>query len=333
MKSKTVYVLGAGASKDVGAPVLADFSNQDYLNTLIPRLKKLKIEPNEFLKVSNFVVNYIQDGYASNIEDLLNISYAAEYLDITFGTPYAKKQDKIFPEVLRKDIEWFITAVLFASIKKKNIDFYKKFITEILGPNDSLISFNYDLIFENAIHKTDFDINYGFNDGWESEPDKKELLLLKLHGSIDWLWCEHCGLTIDYNKNVALDIQEGKSKCLECDRKNKITSMIVPPIFNKEQYFAKMSKNKRNLTDVWQRAYAELTDAKKIVFIGYSLPIADTYAHSLFKIAISLNSNKKLNIEIINPDKDLFKKYCEILNYNNIHQNPIYFEDYVNSLH
>lgn len=142
MKGKTVYVLGAGASTDAGAPVLSDFSNKDYLDKLIPKLKELKINTNKFLEVSSFIVNYIRDGYASNIEDLLNITYAAEYLRIHFNNPFIG-QNEIYPEILRKDIEWFITAVLSASIKKNKIDSYKKLLTEILDPNDSLVSFNY----------------------------------------------------------------------------------------------------------------------------------------------------------------------------------------------
>jgi NAD-dependent SIR2 family protein deacetylase len=294
---------------------------------------KNKIDESRFWEISSFVVNYIHDGFASNIEDLLNITYTAEYLDVKFSNP-ATNHYTIFPEVMRSDLEWFITAVLSASINIKKNDIFKKFISKIVGPNDSIISFNYDLIFENAAHKTVFDINYGFDDGWEPKFEKKELLFLKLHGSVDWMWCEHCGLSIDYNKNVALDINENKSICLGCKRNKGISPVMIPPIFNKEQYFVKMNKTKRNLRDVWLRAFSELSVAKKIIFIGYSLPFADTYAQALFKFGISyaLDHYSHINkpeIEIINPDTGLFKKYSNILNYNRIHQKSISFREYV----
>lgn len=327
MKSKTVYVLGAGASKDAGAPLLSDFSDWNYLNKIIPELKKSNINTDKFVEIGTNINYFINNRYVSNIEELLNFTYTAEYIDIRFYNPSVK--DGIFPEIFRQDLEWFITAVLSASVKRKKDYFYNKFITEKLNPNDSLISFNYDLIFEDVVHKTDFDINYGFDDGWKPEPNKKELLLLKLHGSVDWLWCDYCGLTIDYNKNVALDIQENKSVCLGCKRNKGLSPVIIPPIFNKEQYLVRMKKSKRNLRDVWLRAFDELSSSNKIVFIGYSLPIPDSYAQALIKMAISVNKNKP-EIEIINPDINSFKRYSDVLNCKKIHPKSISFKEYVN---
>jgi hypothetical protein len=93
--------------------------------------------------------------------------------------------------------------------------------------------------------------------------------LIKLHGSINW--------KTDDDK-----------------------TFIVPPTWNKSD---------PQISQLWGNAYTELTQAKRIIVIGYSFPETDIYVKSL--LALALNENKILqNIYFINPDRDVAKKIC-----------------------
>jgi|SRR3972149_10389737 len=90
-------------------------------------------------------------------------------------------------------------------------------------------------------------------------------------------------------------------------------TFIVPPTWNKSD---------PGIRKLWDMAYKELMEAKRIIVIGYSFPETDIYVKSL--LALALNENKILqNIFFINPDKNIvknaslslldkhFEKYCE----------------------
>ena len=59
---------------------------------------------------------------------------------------------------------------------------------------------------------------------------------------------------------------------------------------------------------VWHNAFVELSEAKKIVIIGYSLPDADYLIRTLFKRSIS----KNVPIEVVLAEKDKYNKYLNI---------------------
>lgn len=87
----------------------------------------------------------------------------------------------------------------------------------------------------------------------------------------------------------------------------------MPPTWNKSD---------SRVRKLWNIAYEELKNAKRIIFIGYSFPDTDIYVKSL--LALALNENKILqSIYFINPDTEqakrnslslldkYFHQYCE----------------------
>jgi hypothetical protein len=102
-----------------------------------------------------------------------------------------------------------------------------------------------------------------------SESDSA-IKLIKLHGSINWRSTD--------NDEI----------------------FVVPPTWNKSD--PKVSK-------LWNIAYNELKEAKRIIVIGYSFPEIDVYVKSL--LALALNENRILQkIFFINPDKQYAKTVC-----------------------
>ena len=117
-------------------------------------------------------------------------------------------------------------------------------------------------------------------------PRDSDLLLLKLHGSINW-WPR-----LGYANPFALDAivhhhgREGMSQ--RPDRNDVITRhlgpepVIVPPVLSKSDLVAQPV-----LRLVWGLAYERLSTADSVTFIGYSFPPTDAAARVLFEEALA----------------------------------------------
>jgi NAD-dependent SIR2 family protein deacetylase len=99
--------------------------------------------------------------------------------------------------------------------------------------------------------------------------------LLKLHGSLNWLQCPRCQrVYVDLDDKIAINQYTDPINCRHCDENfgtipsHELTSNIIMPTFLKN-----LSNPQYKL--IWQNAGVELSEANKIIFIGYSLPQAD----------------------------------------------------------
>jgi len=99
--------------------------------------------------------------------------------------------------------------------------------------------------------------------------------LVKLHGSLNWLQCPRCQrVYVDIDDKIAINQYTDPINCRHCDENfnkhpsHELTSNIIMPTFLKN-----LSNPQYKL--IWQNAGVELSEAKKIIFIGYSLPQAD----------------------------------------------------------
>lgn len=123
---------------------------------------------------------------------------------------------------------------------------------------------------------------------------------LKLHGSVDWLYCPNpvCGYHQLFFPNRlgsdSLHNRPGKL-CNLCG--SPVVSVIVPPTMYKT--FEKFPK----LGFLWSLAYRELNIADRIVIFGVSFAPSDYYLRWLFKKAITDRENKPTLIDIdTNPE-------------------------------
>ena len=96
--------------------------------------------------------------------------------------------------------------------------------------------------------------------------------LLKLHGSMNWLQCPNCQrLYVSFGEKGGMLDNIGKTQCRHCEwngHHNPLQGSLVMPTFLKD-----LSNFQIKL--VWQNAGVELMEARRLVFIGYSLPHAD----------------------------------------------------------
>src|SRR3984885_131424 len=89
---------------------------------------------------------------------------------------------------------------------------------------------------------------------------------------MNWLQCPNCQrLFVEYGLKEDILERVGETCCRHCEKygyKNPLAGSLVMPTFLKDltNFQVKL---------VWQNAGVELMEAKRLVFIGYSLPNAD----------------------------------------------------------
>ena len=159
------------------------------------------------------------------------------------------------------------------------------------------ITFNYDDFLDAALSATGHwnpYWGYGFFcqpsantvSDFSQAPHDSDLLLLKLHGSVNW-WPR-----LGYANPFALDAivhhhgWEGISRRLYrpevVARHLGAEPVIVPPVLSKSDLVAQPV-----LRLVWSLAFERLSTADSATFIGYSFPPTDTAARVLFEEALA----------------------------------------------
>ena len=163
--------------------------------------------------------------------------------------------------------------------------------------NATCITFNYDYLLDaalSAVGKWNPYWGYGFFCrpsadtvfDFSQDPQPLSLLLLKLHGSVNW-WPR-----LGYAKPFALDaivhhpywqrIPFGRVPQAVVARHLEPEPVIVPPVLSKSDLVAQPV-----LRLVWTVAYERLSTAEALTFIGYSFPATDTAARVLFAEALA----------------------------------------------
>ena len=96
--------------------------------------------------------------------------------------------------------------------------------------------------------------------------------LLKLHGSMNWLQCPNCQqLFVGFDEKHNIVNHTHPQPCRHCQKQGNeslLRGSLVMPTFLKD-----LSNFQVKL--IWQNAGVELMEARRLVFVGYSLPSAD----------------------------------------------------------
>jgi hypothetical protein len=80
---------------------------------------------------------------------------------------------------------------------------------------------------------------------------------------------------------------------------------IVPPTLRKQLFGV---SDNEPLRDVWTLADQSLSQAERIIVIGYSLPPTDFHAEWLMRASVQKNKHDKIDLIVVNPDGNVAKR-------------------------
>jgi len=192
-------------------------------------------------------------------------------------------------------------------------------ILERLKQDDSILTFNYDLVIEASLKNANMwnprdgygEEFHGVTGSWsknwiedrqignEQEPRSSRVQLLKLHGSVNW--------TLYKNKLVRL---KPRPLVVRTNRTSPVFDKIsiLPPGFDK-----KIDKNPYK--KFWKTARLKMEKCNTIIIIGYSLPDADILAKALFAEVVRKRAARKhflRQLHLADPSDSVKQKLTEL---------------------
>jgi len=197
---------------------------------------------------------------------------------------------------------------------------YERLVSR-LGPTDTVITFNWDLLLDEAFGRTsrlsplsDEGAGPAFGNpsnrydeflqsltGWGERTIRRVAVprpinvlanrgyYIKAHGSIDWYYCANPGCRAHETVFPLL----GSSKrpvCSGCRERTEV--LLIPPTLNKRLRDVPITRR------LWTLAAAEMKLATEVIVWGYSLPPTDFFSEWLLRHA---RSTKCKRLVIINP--------------------------------
>lgn len=119
---------------------------------------------------------------------------------------------------------------------------------------------------------------------------------LKLHGSMNWLHCPNCQrMYVKFDEKTML--MDTAQYCGHCKKNYKISANDNAIKLKSNLLLPTFAKDYSNIQIqlIWQNAGIELSEASKVVFIGYSLPQADFEIRQLLSRCIP----KHTEVEVV----------------------------------
>lgn len=323
---KTVYILGAGFSVDAGAPT--------QLNILKEAFRLYGLNPSDFEKqrYSTFInflknqLNFSEDNFSHvELEDIFTpldrcLTDSSQFRGISLSQIMEVRESVFY--VIGRTIQLVLNQT---NKSKEYINKFAKYLTSIssirqnhnYGNTDpvSVISTNWDILLDNSIQRAIIDgghdavVDYCCYISSRDELDHSikpgleklgqggfNVKLLKLHGSLNWLQCPRCSrLYARFSRKDGIRNLVDKESCRHCDanfpeerNNHQLTSNLIMPTYAKD-----LSNPQYKI--IWQNAGVEISEAEKLVFIGYSLPSADFEMRQL----LSRMTRKTAKIEVV----------------------------------
>lgn len=324
--SDVVFILGAGASRDCGGPLMSDFldtARRLYATGDFAGIGNAAIHKEHFGRVFK-AIGELQRVHSKAALDLHNIEsiFAAIEMAETIGKLPGTDREHIRPTL--DSLKHLIVTTLEASIEFEAKGgrirapvIYRRF-AEVLRhimrdavPKRSVavISFNYDLALDLAMYEAKLTVDYEID---RMGPWNPPVPVLKLHGSLNWGVAESgeaisvLGLH-DYLAKMNFNpFEDGVCRLAvgsslqdhfrrhRPDMPIKPQPLIVPPTWNKAEYH-------RQLGRVWQAAARHLGEARDIYVLGFSLPDTDQFFKLLYALG-SVGHDLLERFEVYDPD-------------------------------
>lgn len=319
MPRKTVFIFGAGASKADGLPTQAELFKGYFSNN--PQ-DDFSVVLNGYFKDFFGIVNTkSEDNKWPSFEEALAMVEIAVDKEHSFGPVYTASKLNMIRDGLIISMGRAIE-----NCQVDDVTIHEKFLSKLFWRGHyckdeySFVSFNYDILLDTALMEmlrhgiySDYGIQFANSrDNFKSTsfnrwkpPGDKSVLILKPHGSLNWMQCASCDSIAMSGNSKGKIFKTGLLHTIEhCPNDNSPMHFVVEP----PSYF-KRYKN-FHLQATWIKLNETLAAADKIVFIGYSMPDADVMIKYAFKRAFFC---KNKNIVVVDPDTIVKERYERVL--------------------
>lgn len=315
----TVYVIGAGASHgellkplpglatvSLGhpPPMISGFFDKDLLDSL--RYLEAEHEFRELIphiRAARLLGDPFGEGAWKNL-NLEEILTAVE-IEREFQNPESDPGASLL--VVRNGLIRYIRRIIGLCTQNTYGEYYRKLVTA-LKANDSIITFNWDLLLDQEFIPMGMIRGCYSNllrkvrptDRWLDDHlqyDQTDGLFLKLHGSLNWYRCgnpkcpESFAFLMDTQPCLFVCTGNTDSSCERCG--SEMNPIIVPPVLRKS------ITEDPVIRSAWGLAWRKLREASRVVVIGFSAAPTDFYTSWLLRSTVGVREH--VRIDVINP--------------------------------
>ena len=313
-----VYIVGAGFSKHAGLPLQKDFTEA----LLEPRADESHPMRPLVQHLGKFVHDAFDHGedakakFWPNLEDVFtNIDLAAN-TGHHLGHIHAPSDLRMTRRVLLARMMRMLDERYALAEKHKNTDGKRmdRFFRSLDLKDSAFISINWDTVIERKlaalpqVHSVDYccgAVRAGFPTKGNVVAEHKTpqgataVPVVKIHGSVNWLYCDNCRQLYSFPAEDGLSVamqlltrREAKrlelSDVSKCEKWRCLTCTAVPLTTRIATFSYLKALDFPMFERSWLSAERLLREAKKWIFIGYSLPAADyEFKHLLKRVQLS----------------------------------------------
>jgi len=322
VQDHNVYILGAGFSRDAGAPLIHDFLDKareffDNPDSGLDLSERVQFE--QVFKFKREVAK-AREKFRIDLDDIEQLFGLVEMSHRLGSEPPAPRDATVYliaktlqlalvDSSRRPRARMGLTPAYAANASFINYvnrgqggadifdtDIYTHFALLLSGRYDdprkvahrssTVITFNYDLVLDDALARVDATPGYGLAEAVFDEPSTSGTMvpLLKLHGSTNWAVCE-CNQIHVLGQKATADPEAFRSRrCCRCQRTG-LRLLLVPPSWDKSEYSGIMRP-------VWSKAVNAIKSATRICVIGYSMPETDAFFKFLLALGLAENDRQ-----------------------------------------
>jgi NAD-dependent SIR2 family protein deacetylase len=346
--NRNVFILGAGFSASAGAPVIRDFLARSREFYDDPSSGLDPEERERFSRVFKFRRDMAQarEKVRIDLDDIEQLFGLVEISQRLEKTSQETRNDTVY--LIAKTLELATKSVRFrrrvgfstnVEILDKitplpdlfrqqpamvppffQVDMYD-YVAGLVGGlledpdrrqsrNDAVITFNYDLVLDDALRRIGIEPEYHippqFLSAKENTTPRGTFSVLKLHGSTNWGVCAKCNDTVVVlpSKVTASPAEFRALRCWKCHAQ-KYHPLLIPPSWDKSEYG-------RIMQSVWKKAVEELISATRICIVGYSMPETDAFFKYLLTLALSEN-HQLYKLIVVDLSEELEARYESLL--------------------
>jgi hypothetical protein len=373
-RSKTVYVLGAGFSRPAEAPLQAEILREIFALRTTYQGDHVR----EVARALDAFQEFLENGLAIDPADFPEVMLEDVFTPIdrclADGVSFRKYDVRQLVQ-LREQV---FSLILFAFQNRiggqgTTAPYLERFARSMVAqmrprmqdPDHepvSILSTNWDSLLDIAIQRElkrhsecgvldyccyiepldDEDQDTLMPGLWALGRGGYNVKLLKLHGSMNWLQCPKCQrLYAAFDPAAPEHGIFRRHQCRHCavpaggrsqdDCSAALKSTLIMPTFLKDL-------TNFQLKLVWQNAAIELSEASKVVFIGYSLPPADYELRQLYARTIPLDAeievvqNEETGDAVREENAAAFRRYRSFFGRRKITLQPIGVEEFTNRI-
>jgi len=321
--TRITFLLGAGASTPSGIPAV-----DKLLSELWKRARKIGREDLDRL------AKWCNERGITNIEDLLTAAYisnfAAKNRNITSLLDYfifsggrevseeEEEEEEYLPSRHRPSITSEIDVSSISSLQDTLQTLFALLTSTMISAvpnhaNEAIVDFvkehkettiittNYDGCMDEALLRTGMGLKGTIASHNEHRDNSDAVELIKMHGSINWAYCDSCHDAREFDLLELKKLyEEDKISypvmgiCKNCGGLRR--PLLVPPLSFKFLMFP-------DLVNIWNSARQSIEGADYLVVVGYSFSEADAYIMKVISRSMFITKNQKMII--INTNKNL----------------------------